>query len=233
LLKTQAVQWNLKHESSARNTEPSRDWASTSSLRSGLPSQRDEGSCESLEQLTMHSLDNVLAESPAELQDFSAARDFSGENIAYLRAVVAWKAKWPDGEPDESQLHGLYDAALDIYTDLVSAKDAQFPINLCAAEGHHLSEMFEQAARVIYGEIITNSVLPFASGPRKSDDIELHRFSGRLGYWGKIPSGFDKNVFDSSFAEIKYLVFTNTWPKYVLERSSCRTSSSSSGSLGK
>ncbi|KAM6523105.1 hypothetical protein FSOLCH5_003724 [Fusarium solani] len=37
-------------------------------------------------------------------------------------------------------------------------------------------------------------------------------------YWGDIPDGFDATIFDNAEASIKYLVFTNTWPKFVKER---------------
>lgn len=39
-------------------------------------------------------------------------------------------------------------------------------------------------------------------------------------YDGDIPSGFDRSVFDDAERSIKYLVLTNTWPKFVRERRS-------------
>ncbi|KXJ88362.1 GPCR, GprK-type [Microdochium bolleyi] len=234
VMKTRAEEWNSKRGSAAGTTELSRDSSSTSSLKSGHHSRRGDSGCESptwgLHHLTMSSLEKALAESPSELQDFSASRDFSAENVAYLRAVAAWKASWPDYDPSHDKLYALYNAALDIYTELVSEKDAQFPVNLCAAEGKLLNFMFEHAARIIYGDVIADSILPFTTVPSISAEIELRRFSGRVGYWGEIPLGFDRAVFDSSFAEIKYLVFTNTWPRYVLEREKSRSSSSSGSS---
>ncbi len=49
-------------------------------------------------------------------------------------------------------------------------------------------------------------------------------------YEGDIPAAFDALVFDAAQASIKYLVLTNTWPKYVRERRGSESSSSSSSS---
>lgn len=38
---------------------------------------------------------------------------------------------------------------------------------------------------------------------------------GELGVGAHIPCEFDDDVFDAAFESIKYLVFTNTWPRYV------------------
>lgn len=43
---------------------------------------------------------------------------------------------------------------------------------------------------------------------------------------GDIPQAFGATVFDAAYGSVKYLVLTNTWPKYVRER---RNSESSSG----
>ena len=37
-------------------------------------------------------------------------------------------------------------------------------------------------------------------------------------YWGDIPEGFDATIFDDAERSIKYLVLTNTWPKFVRDR---------------
>ena len=39
-------------------------------------------------------------------------------------------------------------------------------------------------------------------------------------YWGEIPDEFDETVFDDAEKSIKYLVLTNTWPKFVRNRRS-------------
>lgn len=47
-------------------------------------------------------------------------------------------------------------------------------------------------------------------------------------YQGDIPPSFDANVFEKAYDDIRYLVLTNTWPKYVREW----RSSSDAGSTG-
>jgi hypothetical protein len=40
----------------------------------------------------------------------------------------------------------------------------------------------------------------------------------RVQYWGDVPESFGPNVFDDTQESIKYLVLTNTWPKFVKNR---------------
>jgi hypothetical protein len=42
--------------------------------------------------------------------------------------------------------------------------------------------------------------------------------SDRALYWGDIPEDFDGRIFDDAEASIKYLVLTNTWPKFVKDK---------------
>ncbi|KAG6006895.1 hypothetical protein E4U21_006614 [Claviceps maximensis] len=39
-------------------------------------------------------------------------------------------------------------------------------------------------------------------------------------FWGEIPEAFDESVFDEAVKHVKYLVLTNTWPKFVKDRRS-------------
>jgi uncharacterized membrane protein len=47
-------------------------------------------------------------------------------------------------------------------------------------------------------------------------------------YTGEIPAGFDISVFDSVQSHIKYLVLTNTWPKFITEMQQRRRRSNES-----
>jgi hypothetical protein len=47
--------------------------------------------------------------------------------------------------------------------------------------------------------------------------LDLKEVSDRMLYTGEIPAGFDANVFDDAQKQVKYLVFTNTWLKFVNE----------------
>lgn len=49
-------------------------------------------------------------------------------------------------------------------------------------------------------------------------------------YLGDIPEGFDETVFNDTEASIKYLVLTNMWPKFVMDRRSSFDSTDSNES---
>ncbi|KAI0474116.1 hypothetical protein GGR56DRAFT_696875 [Xylariaceae sp. FL0804] len=194
--------------------------------------------------LTMSALDHVLADNPGPLQDFSAMRDFSGENVAFLTRVAAWKQALPL-ELDEEELRCAFTRALEIYTDFVSPRDAEFPVNLSSQDLKQLESIFERPARILCGEPEVDPatpfderagepVLPTTSSLTDSDDtrvsppsplspsggrprFRIGDYASRVQYAGEISPEFDADVFDSAQAHVKYLVFTNTWPKFVSE----------------
>ena len=211
--------------------------------------------------LTMSALEHVLEKNPEPLRQFSARRDFSGENIAFLTAVAEWKATLPapfirnrhNAEPDV--VRQQFTKALRLYAEFISTRDAEFPINIAWHELRKLEGIFERAARNMFGDINRGGATPFAevkwSGSNKhTNDSEINIVSksdslavsmtpmgefksaetlplddpprtpnnAALLYSGDIPQTFDAEVFDAAQASIKYLVLTNTWPKYVRER---------------
>lgn len=174
--------------------------------------------------LTMSALERVLHENPIPLQDFSALNDFSGENIAFLRRVMAWKRDWEtrdfvhgDGERVDGRL-GLYNRAVDIYTDFVSPTDAEFPLNLSSSVQSSLKTLFQPALSICPPSPTT----PSAVTPFDNPSSHISSSSTRAFYTGAIPSTFTNSVFDAAVAHIKYLVLTNTWPKFVTEMQSRR-----------
>lgn len=198
--------------------------------------------------LTMGALEHVLERNPGPLQKFSALRDFSGENIAFLRAVAEWKSSLPPAVRDPKRriqdesvrelVRERFNSALRIYTGFVSSRDAEFQVNLSSHDLRKLEAVFETPARILFGERRevdpatpfdmfagpNNSTLDAASSHGSETGIIMERKSSRevIGdkalYWGEIPDGFDETVFDDSEASIKYLVLTNTWPKFVKDR---------------
>lgn len=207
--------------------------------------------------LTMAALEHVLTQNPTPLLHFSATRDFSGENIAFLTAVAAWKSSLP--APFVRNRHNtspeivreVYTAALKIYTDFVGVRDAEFPINIAWVDLRKLQGVFERAARsldgagqgegrrdsaLLFGEVDfsgykgegNGSEVGIVTGSRKgsvasTETLVLQEvglgIEGEV-FGGDIPATFDESVFDAAQASIKYLVLTNTWPKYVRERRS-------------
>ncbi|KAI0173313.1 hypothetical protein GGR52DRAFT_380995 [Hypoxylon sp. FL1284] len=236
-LRERAAKSNAKWETTSQTTmraSGSAEWRSAPALEKGLTVEyMDKELGDRL--FTMSALDHVLSSNPGPLQEFSAFRDFSGENVAFLTRVSSWKGMWT-AAPDEDTLRDLFTRALVIYTDLVSPRDAAFPINLSSADLKHLEGIFERPARILCGEVRVDPATPFSAGSspggtRKgsnssSDDeyFELGELAGRVQYAGEISEAFDISVFDRAHTHVKYLVLTNTWPKFVTEIQSQRRS---------
>jgi hypothetical protein len=110
-----------------------------------------------------YKLSNITAhpELPGPLQEFPAYNDFSGDNVV-LTKVARFHDLFPKDDP---QLGGkrrieVYNAALEIYINYISSRDAGFPINVSSQQPKDLECMFEASARVRYSEAHTDPVAP-------------------------------------------------------------------------
>ncbi|KAK4152683.1 hypothetical protein C8A00DRAFT_16016 [Chaetomidium leptoderma] len=273
-------------------------WKKLPDLEAGNNNQSNVGGAPDDSVLTMAALEHVLDKNPEPLRQFSARRDFSGENIAFLTAVTDWKAALsPDFinnryETAEETVREQFTRALRIYTEFISPRDAEFPINIAWPELRKLQGVFERAARSTAANnpsaSSTDAATPFADSDmgltqprptllsppptRASGESELHILDPTISYKpgtsgentsggrggttsgghitiltpsptpaashrlsslfpGDIPQAFDASVFGAAQASIKYLVLTNTWPKYVREQRRSSESSSSGGDV--
>ena len=146
------------------------------------------------------------------------------------------------GQPSMTRRE-LYKRGIRLYANYVSPRHAVFPLNLSAGDYQKLQEIFGAAARLLYGdseESSLNEITPFSNGSDPLDRLntadsskcgEDSMFSGasyetqravnliteKISYWGHVPHAFSRSVFDSAEKSIKYLVLTNTWPKYIRE----------------
>lgn len=207
--------------------------------------------------LTMDALEHTLTKNPEPLQHFSALKDFSGENIAFLTRIAKWRAQFypcagsgsrkSTMQPTETDVRESFEVALRIYIDFVSSQGAEFQVNLSSTDFKRLESVFEDAARVIYGgERTPDSATPFetpgwrigsekTAQPNGSEDAIMSPTESQgatidnIRYWGEIPENFDEAVFDNAETSIKYLVLTNTWPKFVKERRSLDSASIEAG----
>lgn len=248
------AQWQL-NKNAATNGARSVATGSTTVAPSALTSWSKDGSVKSSASgesiLTMEALEYVLERNPEPLQQFSALRDFSGENIAFLRAVAEWKSSLPPAVRDPEKIkepavqelvRERFNSALRIYTGFVSSRDAEFQINLSSQQQKILEGVFESSARILYGDKKqVDPALPFETfqmvttptkvkssaasshgsetGIMAADSVaDTGYMSDKAMYWGDIPEGFDATIFDDSEKHIKYLVLTNTWPKFVKDR---------------
>ena len=83
--------------------------------------------------------------------------------------------------------------------------------------------MFQVPVDVLYGRDQNdqgNFVTPFA----ESQDMSIQTPGTLVNlqpdvvwYWGNIPAKFGEKIFDETEHEIKHLVLTNTWPRFVRE----------------
>lgn len=191
--------------------------------------------------LNMSALERLLESNPDPLQIFSALNDFSGENISFLVAVAEWKKAF-----SSDNMRDAFIRALAIYHEYISLHDAEFPINISFQEMDHLQAIFDKAARIIYGGPRQNNspISPFtpsdwpntATPPKRScgsetfldspdsSTRELQASLRNVSYWGEIPMDFDITTFDQAERSIKYLVLTNTWPKFLQHRRSTEIS---------
>lgn len=229
------AKWETESQTSTLNSSTTVDWKLAAISMAEKGKSMDFTDAEMGDRvITMKALEHVLAENPGPLLEFSALNDFSGENIAFLTRTARWKASWPAGKPTEDQIIEVYNAALEIYTDFISPLDAEFPLNLPSADLKKMEHVFEKPARILRGAGRVNPATPFDfDGPTHrgrsgsdSDDTTAH-----AQYTGEIAAEFDENVFNVIQNHIKYLVLTNTWPKFVSEMQSRRRSSETGRSV--
>lgn len=181
--------------------------------------------------LTMNALEHTLAKNPEPLQQFSALRDFSGENIAFLTRINEWRTTYSVSRKDATAgehkkkmtasplSRACFESALRIYIDFVCTSAAEFQVNLSSQDFKNLRAVFEAAAQSICGERTSpDPATPFDVNALCPPSSETS--ADKLCYTGEIPEGFTDTVFDDAETSIKYLVLTNTWPKFVKERRS-------------
>ncbi|KAH8841459.1 hypothetical protein MCOR27_001775 [Pyricularia oryzae] len=202
-------------------SESTRQESTTSTWRLLSEIEKATGQSESL--FTMAALDYMLKRNPEPLREFSALRDFSGENIAFLSAVSDWKAgaAEPKAPTDKTPAHSeegvelrrvRFNDALHIYAEFVSPRHAEFQVNIGSADQKQLEVVFGPAAQILLGDSqrFDDLAVPFEM---ESTGEGVERV--RAQYFGEIPDEFSDQVFDDAEVSIKYLVLTNTWPKFV------------------
>ncbi|KAM3468255.1 hypothetical protein MY5147_008124 [Beauveria neobassiana] len=229
------AKWETHPQDSALTSSKSDEWnlSALSMAEKGKPMDFPDSEMGD-RVITMKALEHVLTENPAPLLEFSALNDFSGENIAFLTRAAHWKTSWPSKRPTADQCLKVYNGALKIYANFISPLDAEFPLNLPSADLKRLESIFEKPASMLRGAARVNPAIPFDFNgpmPRSRSDFETDATTFYAQYTGDIPVAFDEAVFDTVQDHIKYLVLTNTWPKFVAEMQSRRRSGETSRSI--
>jgi hypothetical protein len=236
------ARWEQKVKSTGSEAKSvNSDATVVASLMSGWKSNSSSSTINSRDSiLTMGALEHVLERNPAPLQEFSALREFSGENIVFLTSVAEWRARLPEAMKDATLqkekknrdvIREHFNRALHIYAEFISTRQAEFPVNISHQDLRKLEDVFEKPTRLLYGEEREcDPTSPFDKftfdlpSPASADSEKTMQASmagdikDRVQYWGDIPADFNASIFDDAEASIKYLVLTNTWPKFIKDR---------------
>ena len=146
---------------------------------------------------SMKALEKALATNTTPLLRFSALKDFSGENISFLKHVHDWKATWTAAASQQpppprfpltrksNKLPALLDNetlrrhqftfAVEIYVSFISPQYSDFPINISCAQLKDLESIFCHAASTLNARVQENPATPFDSFPcplTNPDDVE-------------------------------------------------------------
>lgn len=194
--------------------------------------------------LTMMGLEYALRTNPDPLLQFAALKDFSGENVSFLTHVAEWKRQWlKEDSLTPRHRHAQFVSAVRIYASFVSLQFSEFPINISSRGMKVLYNIFEAAATQLFRNSsvsvssLSDTATPFDAVPADASSTTDLQSGLNLDTLGKcnlksvlqmtelgqdkalegtqIPQAFTAEVFDAAGSEIKYLVLTNTWPKFV------------------
>jgi hypothetical protein len=182
---------------------------------------KTKASMQALEFSIEHSIEPLIA--------WAASREFTAENCIFLREVRNFKKKWGAlTNVTTAQRRQMFNEASLIFFTLINPFTAETPINIEYKIFKTLQNIF---ANVEFDPYMPRSKTPEdMSIPVPKDNVvcpwedTLSRpasidsnttTSSTASVRAIVPSEFNMDVFDAAFDSIKYLVFTNTWPRYV------------------
>jgi hypothetical protein len=189
----------------------------------------------------MAALEAQLQNNIEPLIRWTSQKEFTAENVVFLKAVRDYKRKWDlrarETATDPLLLRERFEEAAVIYFALVNPNTARFNVNLEYRIFDELADMFKG---VVYEPCVNeaesglstprteNVITPWtdlvrpAAGPVLSEQLTygvdevypspITEISKEgLGGDYAIPPNFDIDVFNKAYDSIKYLVFTNSW----------------------
>lgn len=164
------------------------------------------------------------------LIEWAASREFTAENTIFLREVRNFKKKWGSLRTvTTAQRRQMHTEASLIFFTLINPFTAEAPINIEYKIFKKLQRQFEGMEYDPYMPTRSrtptdplsptareNVVCPWESTLDRPASIESNiTASSTSSTRSIVPSEFTEEIFDPAFESIKYLVFTNTWPRYV------------------
>ncbi|KAI5852991.1 hypothetical protein DFP73DRAFT_470406 [Morchella snyderi] len=98
---------------------------------------REEPGHTKFSKYSIAALERALHHDIDRLEEFAATKDFTGENINFLKRVESWKERWKlseieadSGELTPPVLRSLYDTAEHIFNALIHRESSAFPLNI-------------------------------------------------------------------------------------------------------
>ncbi|KAF2138088.1 uncharacterized protein K452DRAFT_311865 [Aplosporella prunicola CBS 121167] len=190
-------------------------------------------------------LDECLEKNIEQLLEWSARRDFSAENIAFLRAVRDMKSKSRTRAVDRGGVithlifRERYEEAAIIFFKFIDPRTADIPLNISKRTVDGLRQWFKYVSYDSLDDDSSskNDVAPFIdfngdfpSASPNGEDIVIDRLypmplteivpTGAIDDEGNtadtVPEGFNLDIFDDVYAQIRHLVYTNSWRRFVV-----------------
>jgi hypothetical protein len=116
---------------------------------------------------SMAALERALRDDIERLEQFAAEKDFSGENIIFLKRIENWKDRWSyaldsaaksgqSGIPQHIE-QNLFDTAEQIFHDCISNETSPFPVNIDERIYLELARMFAPPGQQRVGQKTTKA----------------------------------------------------------------------------
>lgn len=141
-------------------SEPATRLGSTTAMTTGASRRNNDYS--------MEALNNALTNNIGPLLDFAATKDFSAENILFLRDVARFKDLWTTIEAREGFVtadskYMLFTEAVKVYEAYVCTRLSRAPINISGSLRVALEKVFEAAsAQRRQSQVSEDAITPFA-----------------------------------------------------------------------
>lgn len=209
----------------------------TASLTSTISATSQKSAAELFRDLkpkaSMQALELSIESNIEPLIVWAATKEFTAENTIFLREVRNWKKKWSALKiVTTAQRRQMYTEASLIYFTLINPFTAETPINIEYKIFKTLQNLFagleydpfmplsSERSRTpddVRSPIVRENVIcPWEETLSRPASIQSE---GSVGSTASeravVPSEFGEEAFDAAYESIKYLVFTNTWPRFV------------------
>jgi len=187
---------------------------------------------------SMQALELSIEQNIEPLIVWAATKEFTAENTIFLREVRNWRKKWASLKViSTTQRRQMFNEASLIYFTLINPFTAEMPINIEYKIFKVLQNVFAgmeydpympraSTPEDVKSPVVRENVIcPWEETLSRPASILSDVTSESASAAGIIPSEFTDDIFDAAYESIKYLVFTNTWPRYVDAEMACKASS--------